>query len=684
VLAQKHLFLQVRQQWQTRASCRDMPLAFLSRDDVERLVALRFPEHRFPEELVSVLHAKTEGNPLFVADLLRYLRDAEILKQSEKAWILVRPLAEIEKEMPATVRSTIQLKVDGFSEADRKLLLAASVQGVAFDSSVLAKAVERDPAEVEERLQELDTVHDFVRSAGEQEFPDRTLTVRYRFVHVFYQNVLYASLTPSRRASLSRAIAEAILSFSGDKVPGLAADLAFLFESARDFARAVPFFLAASRQAAHLFAYPEAAILAHKGLRALETSPDSDDRAKRELLLSVTLGVALMATTGYASPEVERVHLRSRELCLRLGDKKRLLPTLWALYVVYLIRGELRRALEVAVEMQGPAETAAPADRIQALHAMGVTLAYMGRNREAREYLARILEQFDPRHHPYHASVYVLDPIITSQCIMGRVLAIMGELDQALAQVDGALERAQRLVHPQSLAYSTFWQAWIRHDRGEVDLALERADAALALCKEHGLYQIGAWARAVRGFALCAQGRLRDGVSEIRRSLEVQEPMHSALERPYCLAMLARGLALQGQHEQALKHLDEALALAAAHEDRGYKAEIHRLRGEVLLSRALENEATAEREGVEAPSRPKREDPFQTAAAAAFERAIAVAQRAEARTLELKAALSLFRLRWSIADDTTARAALAKALASFTEGRDTPHLAEARRVLGPA
>jgi len=681
LLAGRHLFQQVRLQWEARGSARDVGLEFLTRPDVERLVALRFPDHHFPAELLDLVHGKTEGNPLFISDMLRYLRDSSVLRQEDGVWVMARPVAEIEKEVPASIRSMIQLKIERFSDEDRRLLTAAAVQGVQFDSAVLARALAQDPADVEERLQALDTLHGFVRSVGEQEFPDRTLTVRYRFVHVFYQNALYSALTPSRRAALSRTIADAVLAFGGEKLPGLAADLAFLFESARDFGRAAPFFLAAARHAARLFAHPEAAILAQKGLRSLEALPDTDQRARLELTLSVTLGVALMATRGYAAPDVERTHLRSRELCLRLGDSRRLLPVLWALFVVYLIGGRLKRALEVAEEMQGPAEASPdPANRIEALHAMGVALGYMGRFGEARERLQRILDACDPREHPYHASVYVLDPIITSLCMMGRFRVLVGDSEEAVRCADVAVERARRIVHPQSLAYATFWQAWIRHDLGEVEPVLRLAESAIAQSEEHGLPQIREWARIARGWALCTMGRLREGVDEVRRSLSLQERMHSALERPYCLGLLARGLALQGQHDEALERLDEALALVEANGERLYEAEIHRLRGDVLLARVLEDEATAG-PGDGGLARPRTEDPLLCRAQEEYEKAVEVARRSGARMHELRAAASLFRLRQRLGDPGAARALLEDAAAPFDGRTGVPYLAEAQRLL---
>jgi tetratricopeptide (TPR) repeat protein/predicted Ser/Thr protein kinase len=686
LLSARHRFLQVKQQWQRGSASRDVPLGFLGPEDVERLVALRFPEHRFPPELLELVRAKTEGNPLFLSDMLRFLRDSQVVRQDERGWALVRAIAEFQKEIPASIRNMIQLKIDRLSEEDRRLLVTASVQGIQLDSAVVAKALGRDPADVEERLQELETLHGFVQAVGEQEFPDHTLTVRYRFVHVFYQNALYASLAPSRRVALSATVAAAIVAFSGDKLPALAADLAVLYEAARDFARAAPFFLSAARHAARLFAYPEAALLAQRGLRAVETLPDSEERARLEHPLSVTLGVSLMATKGYAAPEVEAAYRRSRDLAVRLQDDRRLFPAQWALWTVLLIGGRLREALEVAEQMQVAAEASTEtATGVEALHALGVTKGYLGRLEEGCQHLKQVLARYDPARHAFFSSLYVLDPMLSSLSMLGRFEVLQGRMDEALKHVDEALAHARRLDHEQSIAYATFFQAWVRHERGEMDEVVTWADSAIALCREQGgLHQIAQWAHIARGSALCALGRVKDGVAEMRSSLEAQVFMHSALERPYSLGLLAFGLSRQGDYAEAQKRVDEALALMEKNEERICEAELHRVRGEVLLARALEDdEATAEREG-DITAAPRAGDPRVAEAAAELERAQALAREAGAFIVELRAATTLFRFRQRSGDPGPAREALEAALGRIPEGAATPRLVEAHTLLHAA
>ena len=248
LLAGKHAFLQVKLELQGHGLCREMALEFLSRDDIDTYLALEFPENRFPPELPELIHLKTEGSPLFMADLV-YLRDRGVIAEENGRWALVRALPDIDRDLPESVRSMIQSKIDQLSDADRRLLAGASVQGHEFDTAVVAKSLGMDPAEVEERLEILDRVHTFVHLIGERELPDATLSLRYCFVHVLYQNSLYTGVTATRKAALSAAIAQALLGFHGERSSEIAAELALLFEMARDYARAADYFVMAARNA---------------------------------------------------------------------------------------------------------------------------------------------------------------------------------------------------------------------------------------------------------------------------------------------------------------------------------------------------------------------------------------------------------------------------------------------------
>ena len=149
---------------------------------------------------------------------------------------------------------------------DRGLLIAASVQGAEFHASVVSEVTEAEEADVEENLEKLDRVHAFVRRLGEQEMPDGSLTLRYGFVHALYQNALYETLTPARRAKLSAAVARALSGRHGEDLSAVAGELGILYEAARDFARASDSFLQAAQKAVRVYANYEAVELCDRSI----------------------------------------------------------------------------------------------------------------------------------------------------------------------------------------------------------------------------------------------------------------------------------------------------------------------------------------------------------------------------------------------------------------------------------
>lgn len=319
LLLSQHPFLHVKLELQGRGVCRELVLPFLSRPDVERYLALEFPEHDLPAEFSVLIHTRTEGNPLFMVDLLRYLRERGVITQEQGRWALTQLLADVQQELPESVRSMIQRKIDQLSEADRRLLVAASVQGYAFDAAVVAKALALEAAEVEERLEGLERVHAFVRRLQEREFPDGTLTLRYCFVHVLYQNAMYALLTPARKGALSTAVAEALLGYHGDQSAAVASELALLFEAGRDFARAADSFVAAAQNAARVYANQEAVVLLG---RALANAAKLRGPACHARILAAAMQRALLHQTLARFEEAIADFERAEKVAQETGDRE--------------------------------------------------------------------------------------------------------------------------------------------------------------------------------------------------------------------------------------------------------------------------------------------------------------------------------------------------------------------------
>ncbi len=213
----RHPFLSLKLDLLAHGFCREIEPSYLSEAAIERYIALQFPEHAFPHGFAGLIHDRTEGNALFMADVLRDMRRRQVIQQQDGRWTISGDLSAIARELPESVRSLIQRKMDGLEDTDRRLLAAASVQGMDFDSAIVAAAVQADEEDVETRLERLEREHALVRFVGELEAPDRSLTLRYRFAHHMYQNACFDSLRATRKAALSRAIAERMAARDGER-----------------------------------------------------------------------------------------------------------------------------------------------------------------------------------------------------------------------------------------------------------------------------------------------------------------------------------------------------------------------------------------------------------------------------------------------------------------------------------
>jgi tetratricopeptide (TPR) repeat protein len=654
----QHPFLGIANNLRSRGLFAEIALGFLARADVDRYLALEFPEHRLPPEFSAFIHAKTEGSPLFMADLVRYLRDSGGIVEQAGTWVLARSMSDMPRDLPESVRSMIARKIEQVDERDRALLLAASVQGTEFDSAIVSEAMEADPAEIEQRLDLLERVHVFVKRGAEYEFPDLTLTLQYQFVHALYQNMLYASLQPTRRAALSGRVAKALVAH-GEDTPASAARLAILFESARDFATSARYYFVAAQHSVGLFAFREALSLAERGLKALRGLPDGPERKQQELGLQMIRGLALRMMKGWAAAELEPVFARARELCHQLDDPPEVFPVRWALTLFHAIRGDLRVYRERADELMIQAEQSGnPSYLMAAHHLVGVSLEFLGNMVESSRVLDRGRDLHVPAEHMTYTATFGLDPGMIARAMSSRPLWALGYPDRADERARETLTLARSQRQPMTLAFALVVAQGIHLYRGESAEAVSMGDEIVALSREYELKQETEWGRSFQGVALAALGRTDEGIDQLKDSLAVQQAIGSGLVRTAFLALLGEMLASADRLDEGLRAVDEGFAHAEKTLEGGYLAELHRVRGELLR---------------------RGGDP--AAAEDSLRLAIARAVEQQAKSFELRAATDLAKLLAAAGRRDAARAVLAPVFAWFTEGHTTRDLVAARTTL---
>jgi predicted ATPase len=279
----------------------------------------------------------------------------------------------------------------------------------------------------------------------------------------------------------------------------------------------------------------------------------------------------------------------------------------------------------------------------------------------ARPHLEQGMQLYDPQRHRTHTALYSgHDPGVCCRMQTAQSLWFLGYPDQAVASIQAALALAQQLAHPLSLTMALRWAARLHHLRREAPLTQARAEASMIIATEQGFPQQAAIAMPLRGWALAASGQGKEGIAQIHQGLAAYRATGATRDQPEHLALLAEASAQVGQTAEGLEALAEVLTTVTRGGVPWWEAELHRLKGVLLLQRSVTQPAEAE---------------------ACFQQALAVAGHQQAKSLELRAAISLSRLWQQQGKRAEARELLVPLYSWFTEGFDTADLQEAKALL---
>jgi predicted ATPase len=711
VVLRKHLLREIKQELHVHGQCGELRLELLMEENVAEYVDERFAgeAREFAPELTRLVYRRTDGNALFMVNLVNELVTRHVIVQQGGRWELARPLADIEIGLPSSLRRFLEQQLDRLSPAEREMLEAASVVGMGFSAATVSTALETETTQVEGRCADLARREHFLRHCGIMEWPDGAVASCYRFTHALYQEVLYEQIPLGRRVELHRRIGEREEHAYGAHAGEIAAELAMHFERGRDYYRAVHYLHRAGENAIRRNAYREAMLHLTHGLELLTHLPDTPERARQELSLQVALSLPLMATKTPAASEVEKVYRRARDLCEQVGETRELFPALWNLWSCYEARAQWRTARDLAQQLLSMAQDAQdPALLLQAHHAQWTTLINLGELVTAHAHCEQGIALYDPRQ--YRSQIFLCgghDPGVCCREMSSLPLWLLGYPDQALKRSYEALTLGQELSHPLSLVGALDRAAMLHQWRGEEQAVQAVAEAAMARSTELGFVFHMTFETVLRGWVLARRGRDQGGIAQIQQGLAARRASGVEVNRPYCLALLAEGYGKVGQVEKGLTTLAEALDVVHKTGERFYEAELYRLKGELTLaqssvqslgSRVQENQkAKGKRQKAkigfgnwelgsgplpsESPN-PKSQIPDPSLEAeACFLKAIDIARQQQARSLELRATTSLARLWQQQGKQHEARNTLSVIYGWFTEGFDTKDLQEAKALL---
>ena len=602
--------------------------------------------------LEELILEKTEGVPFFIEEFIKSLRDLKIMERKDHKYVLAKDIKDL--VIPTAIQDVIMARVDSLPEGAKVVLQTGSVAGREFSHHLIEMVMGILEAEL---LSHLSVLKDSELLYERGIYPQST----YIFKHALIQDATYQSLLKSTRQKYHRKIAyvlEEHLPVSVETEPEL---LAYRYTEAGLNEQAFGYWDQAGKRAAQRSANVEAMHHLTKGLEVLMTLPDTLERTRQELDVQTTLGPVLVALKGFTSLETERAWVRARELCQHVGETPQIFPALHGLWLFYMVRSELETSRELAEQLFTLAQNAQNPDLLLTAHrVLGQTMHWLGEQAAARVHSEQAVALYDPQKHASHAFVYGQDPGITSQCFVAKSIWMLGYPNEARRGIHEALTLAQECTHPFSRALALTNAAVIHEFRREARLVQEHADAVIATSNEHGFPHWLIFGTILRGWALTAQGEATEGIAQIRQGLASYRAVDGNLQRPYFLALLAEAYGKERQPEEGLTVLLEALATVGNTGERYWEAELHRLKGELLLMQHGQKVEEAKE---------------------CLRQALEIARRQQSKSLELRAAMSLSRLWLQQGKRDEARQMLSGIYGWFTEGFDTADLQEAKALL---
>jgi predicted ATPase len=601
--------------------------------------------------VLNQIIAHTDGVPLFVEELTKTVLESGLLDDAGERYALRGPLPAL--AIPSTLHASLLARLDRLAAVKDVAQTAATI-GREFSYALISAVAGLPEQDLQAALAKL-VGAELVFQRGVP--PD----AQYLFKHALVQDAAYASLVRTRRQQLHAQIARAMEERFPDVVEAEPEVLAHHFTAAGLAEPGAFYWQRAGQLASDRSAYQEATKHLNMGIELLKSLPDTPTRTQNELALHIALGASLMALRGNASSEAERAYLKARELCERMGHAPELFPVLFGLWRYCVTRPKLQTAAELADDLLSLADNAKdPAQAVIAHYAVGFSRYQSGDFIDARQHQEAGIAQYAPQQRRISVFRIAQDPGVGCRSYSGLSLWHLGLPDQALTRTQEGLALALELKHPLSVAFARCWLALLCQFRRDTGAVQAHAEAALALATEQEFALWAAMATIFRGWALAMRDKREEGALELAKGIAAWQATGAGTALAYYCTMQAEVFDLLGRGTEALQRLEEAQAEVERTGERWWEAEIYRVRGVLLLRHSMASQSEAE---------------------SWICRALEVARRQKAKSLELRAATSLARLWRDLGKPDKGRHLLAPINGWFAEGFDTVDLTESRALL---
>jgi predicted ATPase len=635
-----------RAPWGTRSHHSTISLAPLDRAQVRDMVAELSVRHALPRDVVEDLAARTGGVPLFVEEVTRLL-----LERGEQGGI---------QAIPPTLQQSLMARLDRLGPA-REVAQVASVIGRGFSYGLLRALAGMEDAPLQAGLERLAEA-DILLVQGVPPESD------YRFKHSLIQDAAYEHLLKSRRQVLHRRVAEVLrdnLAATASVEPEL---LAHHFSQAGLAEAAVEWWAKAGQRSLERSALVEATAQLTRALDQIATLPATPALRREQIKLQVALITPLLNVKGAAAPETKAAAERARlliEQAEALGeppeDPLLLFSVLYGFWVANIVAFNGDVTCELAAQVLALAEKQRATVPLMIGHRlMGMSLLATGDIAESQAHLDRSIALYDPREHRPLAMRFGMDLRVSTLSYRSFASWFLGCPEAALAAADLALKDAREIGQAATLMYALNFIPLTHIYCGNYAAAKAQADEVVALADEKGSLFWKAFGMMNQGWLFALTAKASDAVQSITSGMTTWRSTGATLWAPLRMSHLARAYAELDQFDDAWRCLGEAMTVVETAKERWCEAEIHRVAGEITLMSPEPDAAKAE---------------------AYFERALAVARKQQAKSWELRVAMSMARLWRDQGKRQQARNLLAPVYGWFTEGFDTLDVKEAKTLL---
>jgi predicted ATPase/class 3 adenylate cyclase len=638
--------------WPSYPHMTTIPLTRLGRREGAALVERVTSGKQLPKEVMDEILARTDGVPLFIEELTKTVLESGLLQERDGRYVLERPLPPL--AIPTTLHASLMARLDRLAPV-REVAQIGAVAGREFHYELLNAVAGLPRERLEEALAQL-VRSELIFRRGES--PHAV----YTFKHTLVRDAAYAGLLKSRRVYLHAAIASALEQQFPELLQTQPETLAHHLTEAGLIEKAIGYWLQAGKNAALRSANLEAIAHLRRGIELTRRLPAEEGRDRSELDLQLLLGPCLIATQGPAASEAVETFARARELCERLGKPPEYLQVLFWLATVNVVRGELPQALEAVEGMPSAAEARGNRGALlNVIRGRAMILMFMGRIVEAREELERAVEMFDASEEAdrLDARAAGQDAGVAMLALQAWVFWLLGQVDEAVARMAAALERADGVQHAHTYAYAWYYASVLHALRGEPAIAQSYAERCLTISEQHGFRQWLGLSHAIRGTCAAVLGAAAGRLDEVKTALDEYQRAGYQLGLTAQIVLLCPALLLRNEPEAALELIDHGLAIVSHNNERFFEAELYRLKARALLMRGAPN---AEAESL-------------------LDQASRTAHSQQARSLELRAAADLARFWMKQGKRAEGHDILSSIYGRFTEGFETLDLKEAKGTL---